>query len=157
VRALLDVNILVRANEKSVGLARELLRELLRQGWTILVSGEMLVETARVLRYPRLQARYNLSETDIYEYIQFLRKAAEFVVPDVSLAVPIRDPADIVVVQTAITGEAEVLCTVDEDFYEPAIVRFLDLIGIRVMNDIALMRILRTAAGGTDPSTLRTC
>jgi len=44
VRVVLDVNILVRANDRTVGLARDLLRELLRQRWTILISGEMLVE-----------------------------------------------------------------------------------------------------------------
>lgn len=64
-RVVLDVNILVRANERSAGLARELLRELLRQRFTILISGEMLVELARVLRYPRIQARYALTEADI--------------------------------------------------------------------------------------------
>ena len=57
-RVVLDVNILVRANERSAGLARELPCELLRQHFTILISGEILLELARVLRYPRLQARY---------------------------------------------------------------------------------------------------
>lgn len=66
-RVVLDVNILVRANDRTAGLARDLLRELLRQGWTILISGEMLVELARVLRYPRLRVRYNLSEDDLYD------------------------------------------------------------------------------------------
>ena len=142
-RVVLDVNILVRANDRSAGLARELLRELLRQRCTILISGEILFELARVLRYPRMQARYSLTEADIYEYIQFLRKAGEFVVPDTSLSVPIRDAADIAVVQTAITGEAELICTVDADFYEPFITRFLSQVGIKVLDDVALMQILR--------------
>jgi len=42
----------------------------------------MLVEPARVLRYPRLQAKRNLAESEIYEYIQCLRQAAELVAPD---------------------------------------------------------------------------
>jgi putative PIN family toxin of toxin-antitoxin system len=113
----------------------------------ILISGEMLVEVARVLRYPRLQERYSLSEADIYEYVQFLRRAAEFVVPDTTLAVPIRDAADIGVVQTAITGEAEFICTLDADFYEPSIAAFLEQTGIRVLDDIALMRVLRASTG----------
>jgi putative PIN family toxin of toxin-antitoxin system len=147
VRVVLDVNILVRANERSAGLARELLRELLRQRFTILISGELLVELARVLRYPRIQARYALTEADIYEYIQFLRKAGEFVVPDASLSVPIRDAADIAVVQTAITGEADLICTVDADFHEPLITRFLSQVGITVLDDIALMQLLRASIG----------
>jgi len=103
VRLVLDVNILVRANDRTAGLARELLRELLRQRWTILISGEMLVELARVLRYPRLRARYNLTEADL-------------------------------------------ICTVDADFYEPAITRFLSQAGIKVLDDVALMQMLRASA-----------
>jgi len=148
VRLVLDVNVLVRANDRTAGLARDLLRELLRHRWTILISGEMLIELARVLRYPRLQARYNLNEADLYDYIQFLRQAVELVAPDASLAVPIRDAADIAVVQTAIAGGAELICTVDTDFYEPAITRFLSQAGIRVLDDVALMQLLR--ASGSD-------
>jgi len=32
--------------------------------------------------------------------------------------VPMRDRKDIVVLQTAITGEAEIICTLDTDFYD---------------------------------------
>jgi len=146
-RVVLDVNILVRANAGTAGLARELLRALLRQGWTLLVSGEMLAELARVLRYPRLKAKYNLSETDIYEYIQFLLQAAELVAPDMSLAVPIRDAADATVVQTAITGEADFVCTFDRDFYEEPFTRFLSQTGIKVLDDVTLMHMLRAPTG----------
>ena len=56
-RIVLDVNILVRADDRGAGLARDLLRVLLRQAWTVLISGEMLIELARALRYPRLQTK----------------------------------------------------------------------------------------------------
>lgn len=69
-RVLLDVNILVRANERSPGPARALLLSLIEQGHTLLLSGEMLVELAEVLRYPRLQALYGFSEDQIYAYVQ---------------------------------------------------------------------------------------
>ena len=138
---------MVRANDRAAGLARELLRELLRQGWTILLSGEMMVEElARVLRYPHLQARYNLAETDIYDYLQFLRQATERVVPDMALAVPIRDVADTAVVQTAIAGEADLICTFDTDFCDVAMTRFLSQAGIQVLDDVALVQMLRASA-----------
>ena len=48
--------------------------------------------------------------------------------------------------QTAIAGGAELICTVDTDFYEPAITRFLSQAGtIRVLDDVALMQLLRTS------------
>jgi predicted nucleic acid-binding protein len=116
-RVVLDVNILVRANDRATGLARDLFRELLRR-WI---------------------------EAGIYDYIQFLRQAAETVVPDTSLAVPIRDPADLAIVQTAIAGDAEFICTMDPDFYEPAITDFLGKLGIKVLDGVALMQVLRAS------------
>jgi predicted nucleic acid-binding protein len=59
------------------------------------------------------------------------------------LSIPIRDVNDIVVVQTALIGEADVICTTDEDFYDPGITRFLTRLGISVMDDATLMQRMR--------------
>jgi len=85
---------------------------------------------ARVLRYPRMLALSGLSEERIYEYIGFLREAAEIVPSDPFLVTPIRDVNDTVVMQTAIIGDAEVLCTKDQDFFEPPAEPFLRRAGI---------------------------
>lgn len=69
----------------------------------------MLFELARVLRYPRMVALHGLSENRIYDYIGFLRDAAELVHADPLPVTPIRDRNDTVVMQTAIIGEADVL------------------------------------------------
>jgi predicted nucleic acid-binding protein len=60
------------------------------------------------------------------------------------LHVPIRDPKDIAVVQTAMIGAAEVICTRDQDFYDPLVQRFLTRLGIVVTDDVSLMRRLRS-------------
>ena len=57
-KIVLDTTILVRANEHSQGLARELLIHIVDSKHTLLLSNEMLHELARVLRYPRLQPFY---------------------------------------------------------------------------------------------------
>jgi predicted nucleic acid-binding protein len=57
-RVLLDVNVLVRANERASGPARALLLSLIENGHTLLISSEMLIELAAVLRHPRLQGLY---------------------------------------------------------------------------------------------------
>ena len=115
-RALLDVNILVRANEKSLGPARALLLALIAQDHPLLVCEEMLFDVARILRYPRMQTRRMLTEEQIYDYIQFLRQACEFVPVDRSIYVPMRDPKDVVVLQAAVAGGADIICTWDSDF-----------------------------------------
>jgi predicted nucleic acid-binding protein len=75
VKIVLYTTILVRANEHSSGLARDLLIRILDGGHRLLISNEMLHELARVLRYPRLQAFYDLPENLVYDYIGF------FVIP----------------------------------------------------------------------------
>jgi predicted nucleic acid-binding protein len=57
---------------------------------------------------------------------------------------PIRDVNDIVVLQTAVIGEADVICTRDRDFFERPASAFLKKLGIAVMDDIALIEHLRS-------------
>jgi uncharacterized protein len=144
VRIVLDTTILVRATESSHGLARELLLNIVAGKHTLLLSTEMLYELARVLRYPRLQAFYGLTEERTYDFVRYLHDVAEIVPLTPLLAMPIRDVNDIVVLQTAVIGEANVLCTRDEDFYDPVATGFLSKVGITVMDDVSLMHRLRS-------------
>lgn len=116
---------------------------LLDAGHTILACGEMIHETATVLRSSRFRKFHTLTDEGIYEYVSFLRYVAEMVVLDPALVVPIRDVNDIVVAQTAILGEADVLCSWDEDFYDPIMAEFLGGFGIAVMKDAQLIQRLR--------------
>jgi hypothetical protein len=77
VKIVLDTTILVRAYERSHGLARDLLLNVVDSQHSLLLSNEMLHEVARVLRYPRLQAFYGLTESLVFDYINFLRRASE--------------------------------------------------------------------------------
>ena len=142
-RIVLDTTILVRANESSQGLARQLLLEIVTGRHTLLLCTEILFELARVLRYPRMQALHGLPESRIYDYIGFLREVSELVTLNPLLSIPIRDVNDIVVVQTALIGEADVICTKDEDFFDPGMTRFLTRVGVSVMDDVTLMQRLR--------------
>ena len=54
-----------------------------------------------------------MPETRIYDYIGFLREVSELVALNPLLSIPIRDVNDVVVVQTALIGEADVICTKD--------------------------------------------
>jgi predicted nucleic acid-binding protein len=87
-----------------------------------------------------MQALHGLPESRIYDYIGFLREVSELVTLNPLLSIPIRDVNDIVVVQTALIGEADVICTKDDDFYDPRITRFLTRVGISVMDDVTLMQ-----------------
>ena len=64
--------------------------------------------------------------------------------PDPLLIAPIRDPNDIVVLQTAMIGGAEAICTMDEDFFTPPASAFLEALDILVLTGAELMQRLRS-------------
>ena len=90
-----------------------------------------------------MQALNGLTESRIYDYIGFLREVSELVTLNPLLSIHIRDVNDVVVVQTALIGEADVVCTKDEDFDDPGLTRFLARVGISVMDDVTLMQRMR--------------
>jgi len=143
VRIIFDTAILVRGHGSSEGLARDLPISIVESDHILLLSNEMLSELAKVLRYPRMLAFHGLSEKRIYDYVGFLREVAEIVVPNPLLVTPIRDVNDTVVMQTAVIGEADVLCSKDRDFFEPPAEEFLRKAGIAILDDVSLMRRLR--------------
>lgn len=98
---------------------------------------------ARVLRSPHMTAMHQQSEDAVYNFTLRLRRIAELVNPDPLLFTPIRDPNDIVVLQTAIAGSADVLCTSDRDFFTPPALPFLSSRGIAVLTDAQLRDRLR--------------
>jgi predicted nucleic acid-binding protein len=85
-----------------------------------------------------------MPENRIYDYVMLLQPVAIMVRPDPMLIVPISDPNDIVVLQTAIIGGAEAICTTDEDFFSPPASTFLQSINISVFTDAELMERVRS-------------
>jgi len=88
VKIVLDTTILVRANERTHGLARELLTNIVEGEHRLLLSNEILHELARVLRYPRLQEFYGLTEDLVFDYVKFLRRSSEIVTLDPLVSAP---------------------------------------------------------------------
>jgi hypothetical protein len=72
----------------------------------LILSSAILVEVQRVLNYPRVQARWPLTEEAIEQYLVFLETAGVLVgLPEVSPAV-VSDSDDDPILQTAILGRA---------------------------------------------------
>lgn len=103
-RIVLDTTALVRAHAGSQAVARHILEAIIARGHTLLLSNEMIAETSRVLRYPRLRALYGLSDGDVFEYTQTLRSIAEIVMLEPAYNAPLRDASDLMVLQTAERG-----------------------------------------------------
>ncbi|HEY3739062.1 MAG TPA: putative toxin-antitoxin system toxin component, PIN family [Bryobacteraceae bacterium] len=149
-RIVLDTNILVRANPAAPpkGLARDLLLTVLSGPHTLILSPAILAEVERVLSYPRVQARWPLTAEAIERYLFILRETATLV--DLPSAFPaiVSDPDDDLVLQTAIAGHADVMCTRDDHFNSKIVASVCADHGIRMIDDISLLQDLRRLSLG---------
>jgi predicted nucleic acid-binding protein len=83
-----------------------------------------------------------LTEERIQGHVNRLAAAAEIVATTgADLVVP-ADPDDDFIVQTAIAGRAEVICTRDLHLLAPEVVEHCQRHAVRIMDDIDLYRIL---------------
>jgi putative PIN family toxin of toxin-antitoxin system len=138
-RLVLDTNTLIRAHHRIPSLARRLLRTLLERGNRLILSNEIIAEVTKVLRYPRFQQLYGLTDAELLEYAQFLQSISTLVSLDPRYSAPLRDPYDLIVLQTAELGEADILCTHDDDFYDHTILAYCAARGIEVCDEASLL------------------
>lgn len=142
-RILLDTNLLVRAAITPKGSARAILRLIEEsEEHVLLISDYLLSEVADVLRRDRIRARWPLTDEEVRSYCKFLDRIGE-VVSAQPLAPIIEDPKDQAIIEAAVAGTAEVICTFDGHFYKPPFLAFCDRREIRILNDADLLKSLR--------------
>ena len=151
-RVVLDTNVLVRATKSGKGPARELLFCFQPPEPVLLLSAWMLNELRRVLTYPRVAAQHRLTPQELEEFVTGLSQVAEMVqLPEIGGEASITtDPEDMPVLQTAIIGEAQVLCTLDRHFYSPAVLAYCGQHGLEVMGDAELLSRLRAGKASAE-------
>ncbi len=112
---------------------------LLEGGHRLVTSNAILAEVTKVLKYPRFQALYGLTEQDLFEYSQFIQSVSDVVVLDPQYRAPLRDATDLDVLQTAERGEADILCTHDDDFSDPVVLSYCTARGIEICDEFTLL------------------
>ncbi len=147
-RIVLDTNILIRANPlvSPFGLARDLLLTIARGPHVLILSTAILIEVRRVLSYPNVQVRWPLGDNDIDQYLTFLEAAGLVVELPGAIPTVVEDPDDDPILQTAISGKADVLCTRDDAFSAEPVRLLCNEHNIRILDDVALMKELRRSA-----------
>ena len=145
-RFTLDSNILVRAALSPSGPALRLLN-VIRSGHTLILSRFILDEVERVLLYPRIQARYRITEREAARFTGSLAEVSHLVEPVITCPLVLSDPADDPFLYTAADGKADVLCTRNtRHFAAPEVQNFCVAHGIRVMTDLEVLRDLFSQA-----------
>jgi putative PIN family toxin of toxin-antitoxin system len=138
-RFTLDSNILARAVASPLGPALRLL-DIILGAHTLVLSRVILDEVERVLLYPRLQKRYQITATEAARFTGNLADAANMVEPLIVSPVVLSDPSDDSVLYTAADGKADILCTRNVRHFSAANVQeFCAVRGIRVMTDLDVL------------------
>jgi len=113
-RAVIDVNILVRALLKPDGTVGPVLRRLRDGVFTLLYSEAILEELLDALSRPRIRSKYHLEESDIETMLLLVLLRGESVVPRRRIT-SCRDPLDNKFLEAAVAGQADVIVSGDLD------------------------------------------
>ena len=87
--------------------------------------------------------RWGLRPPEVEQYLQILASLSEVVAPLSGSPIVLRDMDDDPIVYTAVAGGADVLCTLDAHFYEDAVQSFCAQKGVKIMDDVELLRLIR--------------
>ncbi len=144
-RILFDTNILLRAIQSGSPAREALLLATSRRH--ILISADFILdEVRRAFTYPRFRSRIQFADEEIAAYIDNLQHNSIVVDPEnarLETPIPCRDPDDVPVIKAALTGHAEVLCTLDNDIRRDAVAAWCLESGIHILTDVELLHVLR--------------
>lgn len=123
-RIFLDTNILASA-VATRGLCADVLREVLTSH-ELVISDSLLKELRRVL-----QRKLKVPTLLISEFIDLLKQDTVFVEPAVLPEVNIKDKDDLIILASALSGEADLFVTGDKELLELAKAENLEIVSPR--------------------------
>ncbi|MEX2170346.1 MAG: putative toxin-antitoxin system toxin component, PIN family [Pirellulales bacterium] len=144
-RVVLDTHILIRVISSPAGPAGALFYRV-RAAHLLVFSSETLKEFERVLTYPHIRKLHRYDDESLDRFISILSQASLITTlqSPVPRIVP-ADPDDDLLVATAIVGQADVLCTRNRHLFHPDVLSYCGKRGIAVMDDLELLKLLRSA------------
>jgi len=86
----------------------------------------------------------------VAEYLSYIgaREVSEMVFPGPAPRIVPSDADDDPVVHTAVVGQAEILCTLNRDFYHASVLEYCKERGVLVGGDVAILELLRRRRSG---------
>lgn len=146
IRAVIDVNLLIRGTLSTTGGSALLIQALKQSLFLPITSRQHLQELYRVLGYPRLLRRHRITRRQRHRLVAQLYDRSIWVEPAGRLAL-CRDPKDDYLLEMALLGRATHIVSEDNDLHDdPDIVAFLDQRGIRLARLGEFLATLRGSA-----------
>ena len=114
-KVVLDTNVFVSALLTRKSPPAQILDAWKRGLFTLVVSPVLVEEILRVLRYPKIRNKYQITEEDVEALLSLLKQEAFWVQGSAAVegAIP-EDPDDEHILATALEGEADVIVSGDE-------------------------------------------
>jgi putative PIN family toxin of toxin-antitoxin system len=112
-RIVLDANVFISAVISPRGNPAQILRLWEQEELELVISPPILEELERVIRYPRIQERYDLAEEHVEQFLQLIGANAIMVKPSEELEVIERDPSDNRYLECALAAGASYIVTGD--------------------------------------------
>jgi putative PIN family toxin of toxin-antitoxin system len=123
-KVVLDTDVLIAALRSPTGASAELLRRVRHGKLTLLASVTLFMEyEAKCLEVDHRIAA-GLSENDIHQFLDALAALIRPVTPHYLWRPQLRDPADEMVLETAVNGQADALVSFNHRDYGNAPARF---------------------------------
>ena len=110
---VLDTNVIISALLAAEGKPAELMERWENGEFDVAVSGVLLDELGRALKYPKVAKRLSYSSQAVQSFLNAYLTAVILIHPDVRLNVIDADPDDNRVLECAVTAGAAVLITGD--------------------------------------------
>jgi putative PIN family toxin of toxin-antitoxin system len=142
-RVVLDTNVLTRAFASPHGPAGELFEQIVARH-TLLISGELVVELAAVLRYERVREMHKRTDSEIDEFVESLKIGATTVLlhEPVPRIVP-HDSDDDMIIATAVVGKGDAIWTRNRHLFHENVLSYCRENEIEIMDDLMLLNRIR--------------
>lgn len=148
IRAVLEANVLVSAllKRSGDGIPDQILRRA--DEYELALSEAILREADRVLRYLRIQRKYQLSNDEIAAYLTYLRALATMTADEPEVDVIADDPDDNAIVACALAANADYVVSGD-----PHLLALGSYQGVGVVRPAEFLEQLDAADAEDDPSS----
>jgi putative PIN family toxin of toxin-antitoxin system len=113
-RVVIDTGVLVSALIQKHGTPGRVLKYLRDGNFSIIYSKPLQLELVEVLNRPIFRQKYHIQPSDIMALIRLTHLRGELVIPQQTIDA-CRDPKDYKFLEAALTGQAEVIVSGDED------------------------------------------